>query len=395
MVTAKEFFQFSNPLFLDAFVAVVLYIVCRVLEKVKLPKISAGIREASLVFIVFMCYDASRYFALDEEAKAKANGQKVIDFEKLIHIDVEIPMQTFAFAHEEFAKFLNHFYLGAHWGGLVIFFVWAYARVIFASPAKIDRRRKEYVQFRGRFILMNMLAAFSFMAYPCAPPRQFPEEGYKDSLLDVGKTDVYSNTRRFVNPYAAMPSMHQGYSLLFATTIVIMLRSEILASGVEPDEEEDDIESGKLEDSNTSGLRFFFNNLKSRYEKYHLLSKATRSDARKLFYISLLPFAFLLYPLFMFVVIVCTGNHFVLDAIAGACAVGLACLIHPPVIKFVLWVRQNVYMLGSLILAKLSECFFGVVQEVELGDVLTNKDKESKREEKKGFLEDSSTTETA
>lgn len=393
MVTVAEFFQFSNPLFLDAFVAVVLYIVCRLLEK-KLPRIAAGIREASLVFIVFMCYDASRYFALDEEEEAKANGQKVIDFEKLIHIDVEIAMQTFAFAHEEFAKFLNHFYLGAHWGGLVVFFVWAYARVIFASPSKMERRRKEYVEFRGRFILMNMIAACSFMAYPCAPPRQFPEQGFKDFLLDVGKTDVYSNTRRFVNPYAAMPSMHQGYSLLFAATVVIMLRSEILAAGAEPDEEEDDIEYGKLEDYNTSGLRFFFNQLRSRYDKYHLLSKSIRGDARKLFYISLLPFSFLLYPLFMFVVIVCTGNHFVLDAIAGACAVGLACIFYPPLLKFILWVRKNSYLLGCFILSKISKFFCGVVQDVELNSIST-KENDEKKEENVGFLEHSPAAETA
>jgi len=389
MVTATDFFKFSNPLFLDSFVAVVLYIVSRLLQK-KLPRIAEGVRETSLVFIVFMCYDTSRFFALDEEDEAIANGQKVIDFEKLIHFDVEIAMQTFAFAHEEFAKFLNHFYLGAHWGGLVIFFVWAYARVIFASPSKMDRRRKEYVQFRGRFIIMNMVAACSFMAYPCAPPRLFPNEGYKDSLLDVGKTNVYAGTRNFVNPYAAMPSMHQGYSLLFATTIVIMLRSEILASSVEPDEEEDDIESGKLEDSNTSGLRSYFNQIRSRFDKYHLLSKATRSDSKKLFYISLLPFAFLAYPLFMFVVIVCTGNHFVLDAIAGACSVGIACLLYPPFLKCILWVRKTTISVGSLLLAKASACFFGVVQEVEL-----EVKKDSKREEeKKGFLEDSM-TETA
>jgi hypothetical protein len=388
MVTATEFFKFSNPLFLDAFVAVVLYIVCRLLEK-KFPRISAGIREASLVFIVFMCYDASRYFALDSEALAKANGRKVINFEKDIHIDIEIPMQTFTFAHEDFAKFLNHFYLGAHWGGLVIFFVWAYARVIFASPNKIERRRREYVQARGRFIIMNMIAACSFMAYPCAPPRSFPELGYKDSLLDVGKTDVYTGTRRFVNPYAAMPSMHQGYSLLFATTILIMLRSEILASGVtEPDEEEDDIESGKLEDSNTSSIRSYFNQLKTRYEKYHILSRATRSDAKKLFYISLLPFAFLLYPLFMFVVIVSTGNHFVLDAIAGAIAMGLACLLYPFVLRGIMWVRAHVSKFVTLVLARVSEMVFGVKQDVELEVKDTGKS-----EEKKGFLEDS--TETA
>jgi len=388
MGTAVDFFKFSNPLFLDAFVAVVLYCVCRALARFGFPRISEGIREASLVFIVFMCYDASRFFALDSEAIAKANGRKVIDFEELTHINIEKSMQDFAVDHEEFAKFLNHFYLGAHWGGLVIFFVWAYARVIFASQNKMQRRRSEYVQFRGRFIIMNMLAACSFMAFPCAPPRVFPE--YTDLLLLVGKTDVYANTRRWVNPYAAMPSMHQGYSLLFATTIVIMLRSEILASRVELDEEEeDDIESGKLEPATAaSGLRSTVRQLLSRYEQYRLLSPAIRNNAQKLFYISLLPLAFLLYPLFMFVVIIATGNHFVLDALAGACAMGLAVLLCPIVMRAVLWVRANVLRIGSLVLARTSEVFFGVKSStIELTEVKKGS------EEKKGFLE--STADTA
>lgn len=66
MVDVKDFFTFSNPLFSDAFIAIVLYIVYRLLSK-RLPRISEGIKEASLMFLVFMCYDASRYFALEEE----------------------------------------------------------------------------------------------------------------------------------------------------------------------------------------------------------------------------------------------------------------------------------------------------------------------------------------
>lgn len=382
MVEAVEFFKFSNPLFLDAFVAVVLYCLCRALARFGFPRISEGIREASLVFIVFMCYDASRFFALDEEETAKANGRKVIRFEEQVHLDIEIPMQKLALENEDFAHFLNNFYLGAHWGGLVIFFVWAYARVIFASANKMQRRRNEYTQFRGRFILMNMIAACSFMAYPCAPPRLFPEKGFKDLIAQ--QVDVYSKTRRWVNPYAAMPSMHQGYSLLFAVTIVIMLRSEILASRVEiAEEDEEDLEAGKLE--SPTGLRAVFQQVSQRYRQYHVLSRATREDAKKLFWISLLPFSFLIYPAFMFVVIVATGNHFVLDALAGACAMGLAALIYPIALRLILWVKATVMSTGKLFMACVSESVFGVKTDIELGDV-TSKDKES--EEKKGFLED-------
>lgn len=67
MVEITEFFKFSNPLFLDAFVAIVLYSLCRILAWRRFPRIAEGVKEASLVFIVFMFYDASRYFALDEE----------------------------------------------------------------------------------------------------------------------------------------------------------------------------------------------------------------------------------------------------------------------------------------------------------------------------------------
>jgi len=288
--------------------------------------------------------------------------------------------------HEEFGKFLNHFYLGAHWGGLIIFFVWAYARVIFASQNKMERRRKEYVQFRGRFIIMNIIAACSFMAYPCAPPRLFPELGYGDTLKDLGKTDVYTGTRRWVNPYAAMPSMHQGYSLLFATTIIIMLRSEILAlaSGVEPDEEDDDLESGqqaKLQPAPTGLLA----TLRTRYQQYRVLSSATRSDSRKLFYISLVPFVFFIYPMFMFVVIVATGNHFTLDALAGAGAMVLAVLLQPPVLRAILLVRDAIMRAGRACVAYIAEHVFGVrSKEVELTEVM----KEKESEEKKGFLAD-------
>jgi len=235
---------------------------------------------------------------------------------------------------------------------------------------------------------MNIIAACSFMAFPCAPPRLFPEDGYGDTLKDLGKTDVYANTRRWVNPYAAMPSMHQGYSLLFATTICIMLRSEILAqaSGVEPDEEDDDLESGpqdKLQ-APESGLRARLTQLRTRYQQYRVLSYATRSNSRKLFYISLLPFVFLIYPMFMFVVIVSTGNHFVLDAIAGAGVMVLAVLLFPVFLRIILWARAGVLRVGKAALAYISQQCFGVQKDVELSEV--TKEKES--EEKKGFLAD-------
>lgn len=53
----------------------------------------------------------------------------------------------------------------------MIFFVWAYARVIFASPTKMERRRKEYVKARGRYpLLKERVQYYSFSQYPFFPP---------------------------------------------------------------------------------------------------------------------------------------------------------------------------------------------------------------------------------
>ena len=167
-----------------------------------------------------------------------------------------------------------------------------------------------------------------------------------------------------------------------------MLRSEILAqgSGVELAESDDDVESGqeaKLQ-SSPSGLRSSLGALRTRYQQYRVLSSSTRSNSRKLFYISLLPLVFLAYPMFMFVVIVATGNHFVLDAIAGACAMVLAALLYPVILRTILCVRSALARAGKFLLSFISEHVFGVKkEEVELSDV---NNKESKKEEKKGFL---------
>jgi hypothetical protein len=164
-----------------------------------------------------------------------------------------------------------------------------------------------------------------------------------------------------------------------------MLRSEILAqaSGVEPDEEDEDIESGSKLQPSYSGLRALLAQVRVRYQQYRVLSYSTRSNARKLFYISLIPLAFLTYPMFMFVVIVATGNHFVLDAIAGAGAMGLAVLFYPVVLRIILFARDLMLRTSKFLLAYISEKVFGVSKDVELTEV-----KEKESEEKKGFLAD-------
>jgi membrane-associated phospholipid phosphatase len=128
----------------------------------------------------------------------------------------------------------------------------------------LHRRRPEGFPFvRTALLLASGLALVGFLVYPTAPPR----------LAGVGIVDTVSGRQvdlnrglvsSLYNPYAAVPSMHVGYALIVAAGLV------------------------------RHGRR--------------LLVRAIGA----------------LYPPFVLLVIVATGNHFFLDAAAGALVAGLA-----------------------------------------------------------------------
>jgi membrane-associated phospholipid phosphatase len=128
----------------------------------------------------------------------------------------------------------------------------------------IHRRRPDGFPFvRTALLLASGLALVGFLVYPTAPPR----------LADVGIADTVSGRHvdlnrglvsSLYNPYAALPSMHIGYALIVAAALLRHAR--------------------------------------------RLLVRAIAA----------------LYPPFVLLVIVATGNHFFLDAAAGALVAGLA-----------------------------------------------------------------------
>ena len=128
----------------------------------------------------------------------------------------------------------------------------------------LHRRRPEGFPFvRTALLLASGLALVGFLVYPTAPPR----------LAGVGIVDTVSGRQvdlnrglvsSLYNPYAALPSMHVGYAFIVAAGLLHYGR--------------------------------------------HLLVRALGA----------------LYPPFVVLVIVATGNHFFLDAAAGALVAGLA-----------------------------------------------------------------------
>ena len=128
-------------------------------------------------------------------------------------------------------------------------------------------RNQSFYFVRNMFLVAFAFACIGYAVFPTAPPRFFPEWGFFDAVSDFTGVPQDSVTiGRLFNPYAAVPSMHVGFALMISIP----------------------------------------------------LARLVRWRALKLFWC--------IYPLVVVFVIVVTANHFIADAVLGACAAGLGAL---------------------------------------------------------------------
>ncbi|MGE0686857.1 MAG: phosphatase PAP2 family protein [Dehalococcoidia bacterium] len=79
------------------------------------------------------------------------------------------------------------------------------------------KRRRQYTFTRDAILASGAFALVCYYLLPVAPPRLVPELGIIDSLQAFNNLSYQAqSTSFFVNPYAAMPSLHVGWAVLIA-----------------------------------------------------------------------------------------------------------------------------------------------------------------------------------
>jgi hypothetical protein len=174
-----------------------------------------------------------------------------------------------------FEPSVQHWAISAGWPADVA--RWGYANLHFKGSCLMLAIL--YFGYRGSFGFVRN-AVFAAMAisvvgyalFPTAPPRFLPELGLDPSSSVTGNNPLLSNPGdALFNPFAAVPSMHVGLSVILAWSLGMLVRPRLLKA------------------------------------------------------------AFFAYPLLMTYVVVASGNHFWLDAVFGlltaALATGVAMLL--------------------------------------------------------------------
>jgi hypothetical protein len=130
------------------------------------------------------------------------------------------------------------------------------------------RHNDRFYFVRNMFMVAMGLALVGYVLMPTAPPRFFPELGFVDTIAYYVNVQHDSGlVALFFNPYAAVPSMHVAFALMISVPALLVVRNRV---------------------------------------------------AKVLWG---------LYPVLVTFVVIVTGNHWFMDAVAGAAVAGTSALV--------------------------------------------------------------------
>jgi hypothetical protein len=231
-----------------------------------------GLGEFGLVGGCLLIYFLIRASGVSSPSVAFSHAIDVIDLERRVGILWEPAWQDAIRGNLTQINLWNYIYFWAHAPVIAVIAFWLFAR-----------HRRQYTLIRNAFLISALIGLCIYAVYPVAPPRLMTPAGYAEfgvnpsSLPNFGVQDTMrefshvsyqaESLKPFVNPFAAMPSLHFGWAFLIGLGVGLGAR-------------------------NLLGF---------------------------LFAVAL--------PAFMLVAIVMTANHFIFDALVGWVVVGFALLV--------------------------------------------------------------------
>lgn len=163
----------------------------------------------------YVAYDWARDRVQGSGAVALRNARQIVRAEGALGLYREQTVQQWFHSVDWFLAFWNVYYGTVHFVGPVAALVWLYR----CHPTR-------YVRWRNTLLVMLPLGIVCFWAYPLMPPRLMPARyGFVDTaaayfnfgpqqriVMGAGGEPSSAAVAAFGNLFAAMPSLHVGWS---------------------------------------------------------------------------------------------------------------------------------------------------------------------------------------
>jgi hypothetical protein len=167
-----------------------------------------------LFLVVDVVYELSRGLSSGDIVLAFAHARDVVSLERGLGVFTELDVQHFALHHPVVLWVANMAYFHAHFAVTVVFMFWLYLR-----------RNDHYYFVRNIVFIADAIALAGYIALPTAPPRMLTDVGFVDTLEKYGSINHDSGLlASLANPFAAVPSVHTCYSLIFGITGFCLVR---------------------------------------------------------------------------------------------------------------------------------------------------------------------------
>ncbi|MEV6108590.1 phosphatase PAP2 family protein [Streptomyces sp. NPDC051940] len=185
------------------------------LQRLRSPRPPQLWFEIMLVAVCYWTYSLIRNSVPEQEAAALRHADWIWSFQQRLGLAFEDSVNHAVNGVGWLVVPMNYYYATLHFIVTLSVLVWLYRR----HPGRYSATRFTLFATTG-------VALVGYYFYPLAPPRLMPDVHFIDTVRvhETWGSMASGNLANVSNQYAAMPSMHAGWSLWCGIVIVILAR---------------------------------------------------------------------------------------------------------------------------------------------------------------------------
>ena len=174
--------------------------------------------EIGLVALAFLCYFLVRGAVVYRHNEAFANANHVIDLERALGIFWEPRLQEIVLHRQWLITIFNFIYFWLDFPLIVGVGLWMYFY-----------RRHEYTITRDAILISGAISLVIYVLFPVMPPRLLPTGEFVGTIEKYnGLSYQAQSLGAFVNPYAAVPSLHFGWAMIIGGAMFVTVRQPVV-----------------------------------------------------------------------------------------------------------------------------------------------------------------------
>jgi hypothetical protein len=172
-----------------------------------------GLAELGIVLVLYAAYELLRGLGDSSVHVARDHASDIVALERAFNVFFEQAVQDWAASIPTLPGLLGAAYVTSHLGATAAALVWLYR----SHP---DR----FPLVRNTLVVATAISLVGYVVYPAAPPR-LSGHGFVDTVSSHTHVNLSSDLLgSLYNPFAAVPSMHFGYSLIVGAALFAYAR---------------------------------------------------------------------------------------------------------------------------------------------------------------------------